>query len=614
VRRKWSLPPRIIVFVQVIFQSRNCIMPRRNTSNNEAKEPPRSLRRSSRLQTNESDDAVSRSSNTQATPTASSVAPFANSPLQQAAASSDNTAVETSSLQLPPLETKSSLTLRTRKRDSSSDDQPSRKKGRSSSTARVSLDVHANDDDSSSRESGEASHPTNVNDTSTITPVCSVQTRARTDDKEEDVTMGPSKASLDLGNNNDLESRSSTSSSVSARQQQRQTLPAGVVDLYSLDISKVATCKQNYCEQKSLTDSFLSSYGYEYYQHLKDKEHDSSSSQTSSTNRTNSTDNESLSLSSPLSGNVVSLANTNRPVLGSTPLVGDLETLDRQPHLTEKMRAILMDWLVELSEEYKFAPQTLQLAVSLVDKCLARGAPTLAQKADEFFTVKREMLQCVGWYVVVKVNTYNVLYVFVCLLSHHPSLLDSACMWIASKIEEVEPPCAMDFVYISDNSYTKEQIADMELTVCTALEFRLSQVTPYHFVSEFLRASCACGDPSCCAAENSLMKYMVLYLLEMSLLPSELAYTNASLKAAAAVYVARVTLGVRSGGTGYWTETLEHYTGYDLGDLEETAMTIHRYHRAAEESQLKSCFVKFTKEKYKSVALKTVPLESDLGF
>lgn len=172
----------------------------------------------------------------------------------------------------------------------------------------------------------------------------------------------------------------------------------------------------------------------------------------------------------------------------------------------------------------------------------------------------------------------------------------------------------MDFVYISDNSYTKEQIVDMELTVCTALEFRLFQVTPSHFVSEFLRASCACGNPSCGAMCNPRLKYMVLYMLELCLLPHELAHVSASLKAAAAVYVTRVNLGIRSEEGSYWTKPLEYYTGYDISDLEETALTIHRYHRAAEESELKSVFVKFSKEKYSCVALKTVPLESEFGF
>jgi hypothetical protein len=248
------------------------------------------------------------------------------------------------------------------------------------------------------------------------------------------------------------------------------------------------------------------------------------------------------------------------------------------------MRAILIDWMIELAEEYKCTPMTLQLAVALVDKSLARGAPSLTSenKTKGYFTVKRDMLQCVG----------------------------CACMWIAAKIEEITPPSVDEFVYISDNSYSREQIIDMELSICTALTFRLSQVTPYHYVEEFLRASCACGDPSCSAPENPVLKNMVLYLLELSMLPHELAHVNASLKAAAAVYVARVTLGFRD----YWTKTLEYYTGWDLADLEKTVKTIHRYHSASEESSLKSVFVKFRSDKYSNVSLKTVPLESDLGF
>jgi hypothetical protein len=77
---------------------------------------------------------------------------------------------------------------------------------------------------------------------------------------------------------------------------------------------------------------------------------------------------------------------------------------------------------------------------------------------------------------------------------------------------------------------------------------------------------------------------MVLYLLGLSMLPHELAYVNVSRKCAAAVYVACVTLGIRD----YWTKTPEFFTGYALVDLEDTVLTIHRYHRAAEESSLKS--------------------------
>lgn len=43
----------------------------------------------------------------------------------------------------------------------------------------------------------------------------------------------------------------------------------------------------------------------------------------------------------------------------------------RQPDVTYSMRTILVDWLVEVAEEYKLQPQTLFLAVSFIDRFLS---------------------------------------------------------------------------------------------------------------------------------------------------------------------------------------------------------------------------------------------------
>lgn len=481
---------------------------------------------------------------------------------------------------LLPLLEKTNLPIRTRgrKRQASEDEKAhgSTQTGHSASTwILLGSEEHVRRE-----ESSPGSH---AKKTSTITPWSAVRRRSRTDDETIQMPQAKllrseveSRAFPTTASVQDDSRASSASSSV------REALPEGVVDIYSSKQPTIQACPCHQNHAKNATDSFFSSYGYEYYQILKDQEEDTSTTCASSTA-------DSLSQgSSPLTGTPVrhnrSLVSSATPVLGSTPLEGDLECLDRQPHLTPRMRAILVDWMIELAEEYKCAPLTLQLAVALVDKSLACGVPSLTPENNTkgYFTVQRDMLQCVG----------------------------CACMWIAAKIEEITPPSVNEFVYISDNSYSREQIVDMELSICTALTFRLSQVTPYHYVEEFLRASCACGDPSCSAPENPVLKNMVLYLLELSMLPHELAHVNASLKAAAAVYMARVTLGIRD----YWTKTLEYYTGWDLANLEETVLTIHRYHRDSEESSLKSVHVKFRSDKYNNVSLKTVPLESDLGF
>ena len=94
--------------------------------------------------------------------------------------------------------------------------------------------------------------------------------------------------------------------------------------------------------------------------------------------------------------------------------------------------------------------------------------------------------------------------------------------------------------------------------------------------------------------------------------------------AAAAVYLARVTLGIPRAIqiaepevdhiTCHWTPTLEHYTGYTQNDLEETVLEIHKYQMAAETSNLKAVFNKYKEKTYNRVALKTVVRREELGF
>lgn len=43
----------------------------------------------------------------------------------------------------------------------------------------------------------------------------------------------------------------------------------------------------------------------------------------------------------------------------------------RQPDVTYTMRAILVDWLVEVAQEYKLQNETLYLAVSFIDRFLS---------------------------------------------------------------------------------------------------------------------------------------------------------------------------------------------------------------------------------------------------
>eukprot|EP00501_MAST-03F_sp_TOSAG23-6_P001698 GSMAST32.ASY1.ANO1.1769.1 assembled CDS len=105
------------------------------------------------------------------------------------------------------------------------------------------------------------------------------------------------------------------------------------------------------------------------------------------------------------------------------------------------MRSILVDWLVEVAEEYNLLPATLYLCVNLIDRSLST------------FRISRKELQ----------------------------LLGCACMLLASKYEEIYSPQVEDFVYVSDHTYTEEQVRDMESKVLNKLGFQLTVPTPKAF-------------------------------------------------------------------------------------------------------------------------------------
>jgi len=58
--------------------------------------------------------------------------------------------------------------------------------------------------------------------------------------------------------------------------------------------------------------------------------------------------------------------------------------MKKQPDINDSMRQILVDWLVEVSEEYRLHGETLCLAVSYIDRFLS------------FMSVVRAKLQLVG--------------------------------------------------------------------------------------------------------------------------------------------------------------------------------------------------------------------------
>uniref|UniRef100_A0A7N1A3K4 Cyclin-like domain-containing protein n=1 Tax=Kalanchoe fedtschenkoi TaxID=63787 RepID=A0A7N1A3K4_KALFE len=121
----------------------------------------------------------------------------------------------------------------------------------------------------------------------------------------------------------------------------------------------------------------------------------------------------------------------------------------KQRDISQTMRGILVDWLVEVSEEYKLVPDTLYLTVYLIDWFLANNF------------IERQRLQ----------------------------LLGITCMLLASKYEEICAPRVEEFCFVTDNTYTKEEVLKMETEVLTNVNFQLYMPTAKSFLRRFVRAA-----------------------------------------------------------------------------------------------------------------------------
>ena len=62
-------------------------------------------------------------------------------------------------------------------------------------------------------------------------------------------------------------------------------------------------------------------------------------------------------------------------------------------------------------------------------------------------------------------------------------------MLIACKYEEIYPPIVKDFVYITDNAYTKEDILQMERKILQTLDFNIQTTSAFRFLQRYSKVA-----------------------------------------------------------------------------------------------------------------------------
>lgn len=185
-------------------------------------------------------------------------------------------------------------------------------------------------------------------------------------------------------------------------------------------------------------------------------------------------------------------------------------------------------------------------------------------------------------------------------------LLGCAAMLLASKYEEIYAPSVNEFCYISNNTYSREEIIAMERRVAEQLGYRLRCATPKTFMARYLRAAGA--------KRGDLVTNLTKYTCELSLQEYRFLKYRPSEVCAAVILNARRTArynkpDIFPAGEADWTPTLQHYTGYAEEELSECAEDIAQCHRDAAGIALRAIYEKYSHSPYNRVskAVRPVP-------
>ena len=257
-------------------------------------------------------------------------------------------------------------------------------------------------------------------------------------------------------------------------------------------------------------------------------------------------------------------------------------------------RTILVDWLVEVVDEYSLSSETLFAAVDYIDRYLG------------FKQVHRHKLQ----------------------------LLGCACILLTSKRFENFILPVRELVYISDNTYTHHEIIKMEKSVCQVLQFDKSTEhmdvwTTTRYLKYYLDRSeeeqeqeqeqkgetktKAAGDKTKAAGDTNQdnVTFLAQYFIELALQDYDMLEFQPSVIAAAALSLSRRTLNVASNAS------FNRHQNHPQNDFRLLCeMMLHKLHRkdagkdvvVKKGNQLKAVHDKYNNDKYNMVSTKIIPL------
>lgn len=229
--------------------------------------------------------------------------------------------------------------------------------------------------------------------------------------------------------------------------------------------------------------------------------------------------------------------------------------LSKQSEMTVNMRAILVDWMDEVQQNFELSHETLYLGVKLVDLYLSVE------------DVAKSRLQLVG----------------------------ATALNVASKFEERCPPVLDDYIFICDDAYTREEILEMERNLLVAVGFDIGFPLSYTFLRRYAQ----------CARVSIKTLTCARYILEMSLM--EFCYIEHRESEMAA---ACLLLAMKMTNEGQWDGTMIHYTDYNVDKLAALARSLNSMLISPPQKTLTTIKNKYLHEVFHEVAI--LPPVSDV--
>lgn len=180
-----------------------------------------------------------------------------------------------------------------------------------------------------------------------------------------------------------------------------------------------------------------------------------------------------------------------------------------QAYYRPSVRAILVDWLIEVHEKFQCFPETLLLAINIIDRFLAK---------------------------TTKVGTDKL------------QLVAVTALFIAAKYEEIHLPKLAEYAYITAGAASKTSIKKAELFILSTLKFDLGWPNPLNFVRRISKAD----------DYDTETRNIAKYLLEYSICSPKFIGVKPSILAAMVMYIAR---RITKKNNDLWNPTLQYYSG-----------------------------------------------------